>query len=83
MESDAVSPLSPIAIKLDQLSIRPTSPARSTTSTASAAIDKDGLSWPAIGSKKRHLESEEEKSLRLQGMADSVTSLLKVFILDI
>jgi hypothetical protein len=63
---------------MEQLNLRSVSPARSTTSTASAAVDKDGLSWPAIGSKKRSLESAVEKNARLVDMADSVKSLLKV-----
>jgi hypothetical protein len=66
-----------VTISMDSLSVASTTKHERSVSI-NASIDKDGLSWPAIGSKKRHLESVEEKNARLLDMADSVTSLLKV-----
>lgn len=67
---------------LEKLNLRPASPARSTNSiksnTSPSGINNDGLSWPAIGSKTRSLETKDEKNARLNAMADSVTNLLKV-----
>lgn len=69
------------AAKSDKLVLKPRRDSHSTNGEPrirlSNAIDFDGLSWPATGTKQRLLDTEEESAARLATMSGAVRTILE------
>ncbi len=72
MENKHISQVTDLERNSTPLNIRPASPY-----TLNPPVEKDGLSWPSIGARKRVDESEEEEQARADRIAEAVKTILQ------